>query len=60
VNVRASLLDDPSWFVPFIETMTGEKGTVGDDARRALLRDVSVRRGLVEGHRGVRGARRAS
>jgi hypothetical protein len=25
VNVRATLLDDPSGFVPFIETMTSEK-----------------------------------
>jgi hypothetical protein len=25
VNVRATMLDDPSDFVPFIETMTGEK-----------------------------------
>jgi hypothetical protein len=25
VNVRATLLDDPSWYVPFIETMTSEK-----------------------------------
>ncbi len=25
VNVRATMLDDPSWFVPFIETMTSEK-----------------------------------
>lgn len=25
VNVRATLLDDPSWFVPYIETMTSEK-----------------------------------
>src|SRR5690554_4818753 len=25
VNVRATLLDDPSWFVPFVETMTREK-----------------------------------
>lgn len=24
-NVRATLLDDPSWFVPFIETVVGEK-----------------------------------
>jgi hypothetical protein len=25
VNVRATMLDDPSWFMPFIETMTSEK-----------------------------------
>lgn len=25
VNVRATMLDDPSWFVPFIETFTSEK-----------------------------------
>jgi hypothetical protein len=25
LNVRPTLLDDPSWFVPFIETMTKEK-----------------------------------
>jgi hypothetical protein len=25
VNVRATLLDDPSWFVPYVETMTSEK-----------------------------------
>ncbi len=25
VNVRASTLDDHSWFVPFVETWTGEK-----------------------------------
>jgi len=25
VNVRATLLDDPSWFVPFIEVYTEEK-----------------------------------
>ena len=25
VNVRATLLDDPSWFVPFVETWTREK-----------------------------------
>ena len=24
VNVRASMLDDPHWFVPFVETSTGE------------------------------------
>ena len=25
VNVRATMLDDPSWYVPFIETCTSEK-----------------------------------
>jgi hypothetical protein len=25
VNVRATLLDDPSWFTPFVETWTSEK-----------------------------------
>ena len=25
VNVRATMLDDPSWFAPFIETFTSEK-----------------------------------
>jgi hypothetical protein len=25
VNVRATMLDDPSWFTPFIETWTSEK-----------------------------------
>lgn len=25
LNVRPTMLDDPSWFVPFIETMTAEK-----------------------------------
>src|SRR5215470_14031197 len=25
VNVRATMLDDPSWFVPFVETYTSEK-----------------------------------
>lgn len=25
VNVRATMLDDPSWYVPFIETYTDEK-----------------------------------
>jgi len=25
VNLRPTMLDDPSWFVPFIETMTSEK-----------------------------------
>ncbi|MDK1493811.1 GFA family protein [Sinorhizobium sp. 7-81] len=25
VNVRATMLDDPSWFAPFIETWTSEK-----------------------------------
>lgn len=25
VNVRASLLDDPAWFTPFVETQTAEK-----------------------------------
>jgi len=25
VNLRATMLDDPSWFVPFVETMTSEK-----------------------------------
>jgi hypothetical protein len=25
VNVRATLLDDPSWYSPYIETMTSEK-----------------------------------
>ena len=25
VNVRATLLDDPSWYVPYAETMTSEK-----------------------------------
>lgn len=25
VNVRATMLDDPSWFIPFIETWTSEK-----------------------------------
>ena len=25
MNVRPTLLDDPSWFTPFIETMTSEK-----------------------------------
>lgn len=25
VNIRASLLDDPSWFTPFMETYTSEK-----------------------------------
>ena len=25
VNLRPTLLVDPSWFVPFIETMTSEK-----------------------------------
>lgn len=25
VNVRATMLDDPSWFVPFMETFTREK-----------------------------------
>jgi hypothetical protein len=25
VNLRATMLDDPSWFVPFIETYTSEK-----------------------------------
>jgi hypothetical protein len=25
VNTRATMLDDPSWFVPFIETYTSEK-----------------------------------
>jgi hypothetical protein len=25
VNVRPTMLDDPSWFAPFIETMTSEK-----------------------------------
>jgi len=24
VNVRATMLDDPSWFAPFVETCTGE------------------------------------
>jgi hypothetical protein len=25
VNLRATMLDDPSWFAPFIETMTSQK-----------------------------------
>jgi hypothetical protein len=25
VNLRATMLDDPSWFTPFIETWTSEK-----------------------------------
>jgi len=25
VNLRPTMLDDPSWFTPFIETMTSEK-----------------------------------
>lgn len=25
VNLRATMLDDPSWFTPFLETWTGEK-----------------------------------
>lgn len=25
VNLRVTMLDDPSWFVPFVETMTAEK-----------------------------------
>ncbi len=25
VNIRATMLDDPGWFVPFIETMTSER-----------------------------------
>jgi hypothetical protein len=25
VNVRATMLDDPSWFIPFVETWTNEK-----------------------------------
>lgn len=25
VNVRPTMLDDPSWFEPFVETMTAEK-----------------------------------
>ncbi len=25
VNVRPTMLDDPAWFVPFIETMTSER-----------------------------------
>ena len=25
VNIRATLLDDPAWFVPFVETQTAEK-----------------------------------
>jgi hypothetical protein len=25
VNVRATLLDDPSWFAPWLETQTAEK-----------------------------------
>lgn len=24
VNVRATMLDDPSWFAPFVETYTSE------------------------------------
>lgn len=39
VNVRATMLDDPSWFVPFAEMQTAEKlPWVATSARRSFER----------------------
>ena len=38
VNLRATMLDDASWFVPFIETCTKEKLSVGDHPRSTQLK----------------------
>jgi hypothetical protein len=39
VNVRAMMLDDPSWFVPFVETQTAEKlAWVTTPAKRSFER----------------------
>ena len=31
MNLRATMLDDPAWFAPFVETCTAEKLRLGRD-----------------------------
>jgi hypothetical protein len=51
VNLRPSMLDDPSWFVPFIETWTSEKmpfAETGAVYSYAELPDMDAYEGLVK------------
>lgn len=60
VNVRATLLDDPSWFAPWLETQTAEGlSWAGTGAARSYSRfpPAEELQSLVAAYRAERGAR---
>ena len=55
VNLRATMLDDPSWFTPFIETWTSEKlsfAETGAVHSYAALPEMNAYEGLVKEYMG--------
>ena len=55
-----TMLDDPGWFAPFIETWTSGEAAMGGDTRQAQLRDPARTPRIRPVRRGVRPAWRAS
>jgi hypothetical protein len=58
VNVRATLLDDPAWFAPWMETQTAEQlpwATTGAERSYARFPEMDEYQGLIAQYRAARG-----